>query len=779
MSLSAISETKTILKRLYFKPLQRLAKEKKLAVLMDTHFNEALRKIEHWQKTDNQQRLPKLQLFTQELQEKHPEYTMNKMIEGLKTYREDAMQKFKETYRSVLGTEFTYEKGNLLEILKDLLSNPGFRTKYAGLLVIFDEFGYTLNDRRVSIPIMQGFAQLCAQGWREGDKSTANLVFLGTAHRSLKEYSRPDDKADFDVLSDRITEIGLTYEGMEKIIGAIVVPKRTSELWLKQVAPSISVFHTFIPECKRIPIFKELDAAALHEDIFEKIYPMHPMATYCLLKLAVEVGSNNRTVFTFFSGGLHPGDQSYPYYAQANQILDEQNNLNLYSTDLLYSYFKENLRSDIKDLKEATRRKVHDYEATVRELNKVARNADLENSKNAERILRTMLIYEIVGVKNDLENITFALYPKSAIEKAHIKLTLEKMHSSKVLYFNIFSKAFEFRQSNTVDFNSLIEAHKRDNNYYPTNIAQTLDTELPLAKAEIYLDAKGYNNVFNEDKRVKRKLASVADLESTENFEGEKVDFFTSLQRQLDVFKDWKDSYDGWAVYVLCQNNNEIQKAQKSAEKNKSKRIMVVIPQTPTNWIDLLLDYSAVKSIQGSPEFETYSTQDKARLNGLMVDNALPHLQKAKMELLEGRNSTWYIDQGKILSDKIIHPSDAVDRCLEVVFEKRTRFKHMDLNLSNSAKYQPNKNIALKDAVNKILSSKTEIEVDSSYSQEKGEIRYLKNVLAMQGVLRQVGKQENQICKYQIESNSFKICSSVSRTWGHDKPNTDQTRCKN
>ena len=352
-------ENKDDFEEVVLQAIARASEREDVACFMDTHFNEALRKIENWQKTDKQTRLPKLPPFTLELQEKHPDYTMNKLIEGLKNYREEAMRIFKEIYRAVIGTEFTYEKGNLVEILRDLLSNPEFKAKYAGLLVIFDEFGYTLKDRRVSLQIVQGFAQLCAQGWRQGDKSTAQLVFLATGHRPMKEYSRPDDKADFDVIADRVEEIGLTPEGMEKIIGAIVIPKRTSDAWLKQVAPSSTIFNTFVPDCKRIPIFSQLDATGLRDEIFEKIYPMHPMATHCLLKLAIEVGSNNRTVFTFFSGEFTPEDQSYPYYVHENDILDSQNNLNLYTTDLLFTYFKDNLRSNIKELKETTKKKNH------------------------------------------------------------------------------------------------------------------------------------------------------------------------------------------------------------------------------------------------------------------------------------------------------------------------------------------------------------------------------------------------------------------------------------
>ena len=168
-----------------------------------------------------------------------------------------------------------------------------------------------------------------------------------------------------------------------------------------------------------------------------------------------------------------------------------------------------------------------DYEATVRELNKVARNADLEHNKNAENILKTMLIFEIVGVKNDFENIAFAMYPKTPIEKTIIKTTIEKMHRAKVLYYNGISDSYEFRRSEAVDFDSIIEAYKRDISNYPTNIAQALETALPYSKDDTYLEGKGYNGAYYEDKRFKRKLASLADLERTENLEGEKVGFFT------------------------------------------------------------------------------------------------------------------------------------------------------------------------------------------------------------------------------------------------------------
>jgi hypothetical protein len=740
--------------------LQAIAKaceREEVGYFMDTHFNEALRKIESWQKSGKQQkRLPKLPAFTQELQEKHPEYTLKKLIEGLKDYREEAMMIFEEIYKNILDAEFTYEKSNLVEILKDLLSNPKFKEKYTGLLVIFDEFGYTLKDRRISLQICQSFAQLCAQGWRQAGKSTAPVVFLATGHRPMKDYSRPEDKADFDVVADRVEEIGLTPEGMEKIIGAIVVPNRKSATWANQVAPNSDIFNTLIPECKRIAIFDQLDAATLREEILEKIYPMHPLATHALLKLASEVGSNNRTVFTFFSGEFIAEDQSYPFYVNTTDVLDDQNCINLYTTDLLFTYFKDNLTSTNRELKETTKRILMDYEATVRELNKVAKSIDIEGDKTAERILKAMLIHEIVGIKNDLENVTFALYPKSTKERALIKVTIEKLHQAKVLYYNGISEVYEFRKSEAIDFDTMIDAYKRDPANYPANIAQAIEIAVTFTRDDIYLEAKGYNATYNEDKRFKRKLITIADLDHIETINGESVDFFTSLDRQLKAPLDWKDSFEGWVLYILCQKPEDITKARKIAANNKSNRILVVIPKSPTDWTDLLLDFNAVKSIQDSKDYETFSTQDKSRLSEL-VQTAYGRLRQGTSEAIEGRNSTWYVEQGKISFDKITNPSDAVDKSLETIYAKRARLKHIDFNLSHTAKYQPNKNIALKDAVNKILSARWDIEVDSSYSNDKGEIRYLKNALATQGVLRQTGKPEGHIYRYQIEPDSLKF----------------------
>jgi hypothetical protein len=58
---------------------------------------------------------------------------------------------------------------------------------------------------------------------------------------------------------------------------------------------------------------------------------MHPLATYALLRLAEEAGSDNRSVFKFFApefetgeeGWINVQDFSYPWYLENYEILNQ------------------------------------------------------------------------------------------------------------------------------------------------------------------------------------------------------------------------------------------------------------------------------------------------------------------------------------------------------------------------------------------------------------------------------------------------------------------------
>src|SRR5262249_2835367 len=159
--------------------------------------------------------------------------------------------------------------------------------------------------------------------------------------------------------------------------------------------------------------------------------PMHPMATYALLQLARDIASNNRSVYTFFSGDLG-GDSDEGSYGHfiANTPIESNGKLNLYTADLLYDYFKDTLNPDNKELRDTIREIVKDYENSRRELNRVASQdattkLQLLGDPLIDRLLRLMLIYEIIQVPSRLENLIFGLYRTTAAERSELQGRLE------------------------------------------------------------------------------------------------------------------------------------------------------------------------------------------------------------------------------------------------------------------------------------------------------------------------------------------------------------------
>ena len=141
---------------------------------------------------------------------------------------------------------------------------------------------------------------------------------------------------------------------------------------------------------------------------------MHPMATFALLNLAKDIALNNRSVFTFFAGdmgGVH-ADGSYGDFI-SNQPVELGGKLNLYTADRLFDYFSSALSADNSELRETLRDMVRNYESSARELNRLAaENMDakiLQGEALVTRLLRIMLIFDIIQTPTKIENLNFGL----------------------------------------------------------------------------------------------------------------------------------------------------------------------------------------------------------------------------------------------------------------------------------------------------------------------------------------------------------------------------------
>ncbi|MDP9315048.1 MAG: hypothetical protein M3R24_29965 [Chloroflexota bacterium] len=718
----------------------------------DTHYLQAIKKIEEWETLDSSSgtRGNFFPEFESALQELSPPQTVGNFKKRLRVFDFTALDDFKRIHHNLTTAPFTYDKSDLISIITSTLASDKFKERFMGILVLFDEFGDTMERGNLSPKMFQQFAQLAA----ETPTGCAKLIFVGTAHKGLTDYAKAYSTQDFRTASDRVEEVPLTPDGVEDIIAAIVSPVKTSPLWQEKVATKSSVFDSFLPDCKRLDLFNWLTGPKMRKNIIENIFPMHPMATAALLQLAKDVASNNRSVFTFFSGDLG-GDDTPGSYGDfvATTSIETNGKLNLYTADKLYDYFADTLSSDNRELRDTIREIIKDYENTRRELNRVA-SQDMDakiallDDPLIDRILRLMLIYEIIQVPNRLDNLQFGLYRTTQQERAELQNRLQALATRGVLYFAKDTNVYEFKKSKSVDLDRLIEEYKQEPKNHPTNIVVELNALVALDKNDRYFNANDYNLTYSEDKRLERRFVRPADLGSEMDTPQGKLTYFQQLEAELQ--RDARKSdYEGFALYAVCQTTEEIQKVKDYSAHNTSNRIIVAVPKLPVPMLDAVMELRALLHIEASPEAQNFTVQDHAVLNArLSGDSNRPgargSLKTLRNKLMSPKDIVWYRSYASPLPVDENKPSDAANRVMEQLYsDYRNLFTHDDFNkLRNKL---DSKNVALKEAVEELLDYTVPIVIDTGFAQQRGDIRYLQRCLLYNGVLRQIKTEVNKL----------------------------------
>mgnify|MGYP001025395096 CR=1 FL=1 len=730
---------------------------------LDTHYQEAVRQIERWQ--DLERRGGPSGVFADfraQLGARYPGWTLDGLMQDLGTFSQEALKVFREIYRAVVGREFSYSKDNLVDILQDFLSNPKFKTRYKGLVIITDEFGYILDRGNISIDVFQRFAEMCQHGV-EGSQ----LVFIGTGHKPFRAYSAGGLSApDFSVAADRVTEVPLESEELELIISAIVIPNKDHPTWRSEVAPQAGMFNRFALAASRIGIFKHLKGPELRQRIVENIYPMHPMATHCLIEMSTEVGSDARSVFRFFSGAVEtePPAGSYPWYVERTEVR-ANDHLNLYTADGLATYFESALKPDNTDAREGVRQMIRNYQASLREAQKQAQ-AQLtgEIDRLIDRTLKLLLIYEISKIAPTFENLAFGLYCESPAEKSQLQNRLDALEDQKIL-FRSPTGIYEFRRSEATDFESLIDQYKADPDNVPESLADEVVSLVSLGRGGLYLEAKNHNQPYDEDKRLFRLFVQPGDLQAKHRLKdtGEEVDDFTYHERMLEDETEWKSRYEGVALYVLCETDEDIARARRAAEANQSERVIVGIPRRPIPIRETVMNLRAARHILQTEDLETMTLQDRSRLQEDIIGDErrgsgfAGDFVKARQRYLEARELSWYGKDGAVLVAQPQSEYEPADELMGRLFQKRNTCPHPYLNEIHVSRFGPGRDVPLTDAVAALLRTHRHVEIDHSAPANRGEIRYLKNVLADSGALRQVGPASGNIARYEVEPSTEKF----------------------
>lgn len=700
---------------------------------VDTEFDEAERQLADWEKKGGKGKIRNFfEDFGKALAAVSPGLSVDQLRAGLKGYNSEALENFRGAFKEMMGgMEFQAQSGNLIPILRKLVRSDEFKKRFKGLAIFFDEFGFTLEKAAYSKDVLQGFMETIC-------KSEPNVIFVGCIHKDFKSYADRFSQDDAAVMSARITQVDLLNEGIEEIIGAIVETDKQCETWKKEVSPKTGVFDQLVPPCKTLDLFPWIeDVKRIRQRVLEDIYGVHPMALACLLKLSSEIGSDARSTFTFFSGDVGGEEGSYADFIKQAELTVNGGKLNLYTVDRLFTFFRKELSLKNPELRERQRQFVNGFYASLDALRKSAEQElfELEHYDRV-RVLQTVLLYQLCQIPTNLENLQFGLYCVSKSELRQVELWLNDLTKKGAVFFRQQSKTYELAASTGEDPYDLVERFVSDSSLHPQDtVAAFLEEAGPKTGLE-FLDAKGYNLPFSEDKRFKVQFVRAKDL-------GDKL--WDSIRGEWGENQTKpKSSYEGTIVYALCEDDAEVKVARGAAKNITDDNVALAVPHAPQPFTETLLRVKACRYYLPPNEAEKISAQTESRLRDIFEDPGdghLPALQRTLSAITDGDNACWYTKGGKVLVDKPKQPHKPADMLCEQLFTKRCRIKHPDLNFCHDDKWRTGKNNALKQAVNNLLDA-DRVFIDNGNPDNHGEKRYLEKVLFKgAGALRKTGSE--------------------------------------
>ncbi len=708
-------------------------------------YKQALMKIEEWENSDNQYFFNE---FINRLENEHNLWTLGTIKKELSEYNKEAINIFKDIHKKVTTADFDYSSDNVVDIINGLSDSKIIREKFRGIIILFDEFDYQLRNKRFELDTFQKFGQTCL------DSFTNNfpIVFIATTHKSFTSYKSVYNEADFKTVSDRVKEIPMVTNGIEDIIGAVVVPRKESETWKQEVLPNKNIFNQLATECGNLGIFNWLSKPKLRNKIIENIYPMHPLATYALLELAKDLGSNNRSVFKFFSS-MKDEKGSYDWFVKSNDVINDKKELQLYTIDNLYLYFENTITTDNTELRNKIKDIVKNYETSLREYNRCTINPEnlMLKFDIYPKLLKIMVIFSMIDTPISFKNLKFGLNFTTENEEIELKNSLYTLVKYKIIFMNEQNNCYEFKKSDALDVRELIKEKMEDENNVPNNIFSEINniiknSDIRKTKSFFrnneFIEAKGYNAEYLEDKRFKIEFVTLKDAENKDLVKN----FLNTINEEHE-----KCGYEGIVVNIVCETEDELRKAKTIAISNESERLIIAIP---TEEVGIFNDVFTLK-VSTSMDTSSFSSQDLAMLRDI-ISQYDEKLARSLESYLDSKKIIYYGKEGCILSQNNNDRACAINKAMiKLFYKKRNTIKHDGLNYSHN--FKERRDNPLKEAVENILCLSKDITFNTQQNADKGDTKYIKNVLYQYSLIKEYTKQGDfKICQINVDLESYK-----------------------
>lgn len=501
---------------------------------------------------------------------------------------------------------------------------------------------------------------------------------------------------------------------------------------------------------------------------------MHPLATYALLRLAGEAGSDNRSVFKFFAPEFETGEEgwlniqpnSYPWFLEQHDVL-ENNKLALYTADHLVDYFRESLKATNNRLVDRVKTAVINYESTLRELNAyLARKSDQQLFEEADelmmRIIKVMLVNEIastqdVSIANTAQNIEFGLDAVAPEDKTQVEQRLKLLCDAGVLFNN--KGVYELMKGDRKDIQRLVDQFKANPDNRPTNLLQNFLETNPLKSDEVYLEARDYNAQYSEDKRLKVQFVTPAILSESRVINGKSVSFFAALEHDRKSVASASAGYEGSAVYLFCESDTEVDAAKKAAALNDQQRVVVAIPRSAVSVYDAIFTIKALDSDWFKKQAQNFGPYEKIEEKRIR-DEANKALAEAKTAYFTNAKVYWFGKNGVEIPVADSKRHDAANRMmLELYGTKRNTFGHNEFN-KNHINVTGQVKAVFKEAGDILCDLSQLIRVNWTWPENRGGNRYLRKGFVDHQVLK-ILSVEGDIRFLEAEKDLEKFRSAI------------------
>jgi hypothetical protein len=733
-------------------------------IILDTQFKSALSQIEEW---ENRQATGQPSgVFTDFLEflgGDNPEKELQKLKRDLSQNKSTAIQLFQDTYRQATGQLLSFRTNTLRETLQTLLSGTEFQKRYKGMVILADEFGYALSEGRVAMSVFQGFAEMSKDG-----VAGMQLAFIGTGHRRFEAYgANTPAQLDFRTVQDRVTEVSLEAEELEQIIAALISTKSSSPEWQQNVVGKNNWLLTrMASNAKKLNLFKYLNEPEILEQIVKNIYPVHPLATYCLTRMSKELGSAARSVFSFFREfrdvieDLPEG--SYAWFVRNNEITKPSGDLSIYTPAFLALYFKESISSTNVTVRPEIRDYIRNYLGAVEEARRFAYKNTLTQKINpfTQAVLDLILVYRVSNINVTSANLEVGLNLNQPSEKKQLASEIKSLFDDKII-FKAPSGEYEFRRTDMADIESLINQAKQDVLDLPINHSNQM-TSLVSKKWDEWTEAKGHNQSYLGDKRLLRLFAVPLELTTKHKAaNGTQISYWEYLEQRRTANKNWNESYDSTMVYVLCETEADIQAAQQAVKGNKNSTVIVGVPRAPIPYRESVTNLITLESFSESDvysklEFQEKALVDEMRGNENQKNGFIGDFLRVRERYLEAKGLHWYREGGKTLVSDPVNDSEPADALMNELFKKRNTISHDYLSKVHPKSFAGIRDNALKEAVSALVQIEKPVQIDTRERDNRGEIRYLQIALAQHGILVQKADFSGPIGHYELEPNYSK-----------------------